>query len=57
MNVVECNPLYFPKGNEYGETWQPYYKATHNSVYEYGRSPEDAIKNLQEKLNENNNPR
>ena len=28
INVVRCNDLYFPKGNEYGQYYEPYFKAS-----------------------------
>lgn len=27
ISIIRCNGLYFPKGNERGETFEPYFKA------------------------------
>lgn len=28
INTIRCNDLYFPKGNEHGDFYEPYWKAT-----------------------------
>lgn len=46
IEIIKCNPLYFPNGNEYGETWQPYWLAIEDGVKGYGRTIEDAKNDL-----------
>lgn len=38
INVVRCNDLYFPKGNEKGQHWEPEYKAFNKTVTCYGQT-------------------
>jgi len=46
--IKELNPLYFPQMNEYGEHWQPYFKAFDKKTGKsgYGRTPELAMTDL-----------
>lgn len=40
IDIIRCNDLYFPKGNEKGEYYEPYIKAVHPSgAYAYGQTP------------------
>ena len=36
ITIVKCNDLYFPNGNENGDHYEPYIKATIENVKEYG---------------------
>lgn len=36
ISVVRCNDLYFPKGNEKGESYEPYFRATRDAIRMYG---------------------
>lgn len=46
LKITKQNPLYFPKGNEFGEYWEPCYKAELSGLTGYGRTPEDAENDL-----------
>lgn len=38
IKTLKCNDLYFPKGNENGDYWEPCYKASYKQKTEYGTS-------------------
>ena len=46
IKVTRGNDLYFPKGNEFGEYYEPLYIAEKDGKTAHGRTPEEAIKNL-----------
>lgn len=49
MIVIRLNDLYFPQGNEHGEYFEPYYRATDRwGNKAYGRTAALAIANLQD---------
>ena len=52
IKVTRLRDLYFPKGNEHGELWEPYWEATSRVVTTYGRTPEEARQRCLDKLNE-----
>lgn len=39
INLIRCNDLYFPKGNEEGQHWEPLYKAFNRTLTRYGSTP------------------
>jgi hypothetical protein len=50
MKIVKLNDLYFPKGNENGDYYEPYYQAIDDQGnIAYSSSPAQAAANLKEK--------
>lgn len=50
MSIIKLNDLYFPQGNELGQYFEPYYKATDDKGNTgYGNSPINAIQNIKVK--------
>lgn len=39
IEIVIRNPVYFPKGNENGDYWEPLFEAVLNGTHEYGPTP------------------
>ena len=39
ISVVRCRDLYFPKGNEKGDYYEPYWRATAGVAKQYGPTP------------------
>lgn len=53
VSIIErLNDLYFPQGNEYGESYEPYYRATAQDVAGYGSTPQAAQEDCLHKLRE-----
>ena len=48
LKITKQNPLYFPKGNEFGEHWEPCFKAELSGFSGFGRTPEAAKADLEE---------
>jgi hypothetical protein len=47
ISIVRCNDLYFPKGNEHGDHYEPYYRGVSpDGVKMYGPSPAIATKRV-----------
>lgn len=42
IDIVRCNDLYFPSGNEHGETYEAYWKATLGELKVYGPTAMEA---------------
>ena len=50
MKIIRLKDLYFPKGNEKGEFYEPYYQAEDDKGNKgYGRTPEESINNIKVK--------
>ena len=49
IEVVRGNPLYFPKGNEDGNFYEPLWIAKRNGVMVHGRTPTEATMKLLDK--------
>lgn len=54
LKITRLRDLYFPNGNEKGETWEPYYKAEVDGKSAHGASAEAARDNLIKQLESEN---
>lgn len=45
ITIVRCNDLYFPKGNEHGDYYETYFKATAGPFLAYGNTAIEAANN------------
>ena len=54
ITVEKGNPIYFPKGNENGDYYEPLYIASHDAIKGgfHGRTPAEAKNNLLTQQNE-----
>lgn len=54
-SVVRGNDLYFPQGNEHGDYYEPLFIARQDEQKAHGRTPAEAIENLERQIDSNKN--